>query len=71
MPPCELTVLMTCLDEAETVAVCVEKAGDFMESWNIADEVLVADNGSTDGSQAIAEGLGASEWLARRDRYCR
>ena len=57
--PCELTVLMPCLDEAETIAVCIEKAQGYMASHGISGEVLIADNGSTDGSQAIAEGLGA------------
>ncbi|MCH8036664.1 MAG: glycosyltransferase family 2 protein [Proteobacteria bacterium] len=57
--PCELTVLMPCLDEAETIGICVKKAKDFIASRNIAGEVLVADNGSTDGSQKIAESLGA------------
>ncbi len=57
--PCELTVLMPCLDEAETIAICIEKAQGYMASRGISGEVLIADNGSTDGSQAIAEGLGA------------
>ena len=57
--PCELTVLMPCLDEAETIAVCIKKAQGYMEHRGISGEVLIADNGSTDGSQAIAEGLGA------------
>ena len=57
--PCELTVLMPCLDEAETLATCIEKAQGYMASRGISGEVLIADNGSTDGSQAIAEGLGA------------
>ena len=57
--PCELTVLMPCLDEAETIAVCIKKAQGYMERRGISGEVLIADNGSTDGSQAIAEGLGA------------
>ena len=57
--PCELTVLMPCLDEAETIGICVKKAKDFIDSRNIDGEVLVADNGSTDGSQEIAESLGA------------
>ncbi len=57
--PCELTVLMPCLDEAETLAVCIKKAQGYMERCGISGEVLIADNGSTDGSQAIAEGLGA------------
>ena len=56
---CELTVLMPCLDEAETIGVCVKKAMGYIESRNIDGEVLIADNGSTDGSQAIAESLGA------------
>ena len=56
---CELTVLMPCLDEAETIAVCIEKAKGYILSRGIDGEVLIADNGSTDGSQAIAEGLGA------------
>lgn len=55
----ELTILMPCLNEAETIAVCVEKASTFLRRAGIAGEVLIADNGSTDGSQAIATGLGA------------
>ena len=57
--PCELTVLMPCLNEAETIGTCVAKAKRFLEDRGIDGEVLVADNGSTDGSRAIAERLGA------------
>ena len=55
----ELTILMPCLDEAETIATCVHKAQSFLARSGIAGEVLVADNGSTDGSVALAEGCGA------------
>jgi glycosyltransferase involved in cell wall biosynthesis len=55
----ELTILMPCLNEAETIAVCIAKAMDFLKRCNIKGEVLIGDNGSTDGSQAIAAGLGA------------
>jgi len=56
---CEVTVLMPCLDEAETIGICVEKAFACLAENNIAGEVVVADNGSSDGSQDIARGLGA------------
>jgi hypothetical protein len=55
----ELTVLMPCLDEAETIEVCVGKALAFLRRTGIAGEVVVADNGSTDGSQRLAEAAGA------------
>jgi hypothetical protein len=55
----ELTILMPCLNEAETLAVCVEKARAFLTRTGIAGEVLISDNGSTDGSQSIAEAHGA------------
>jgi glycosyl transferase family 2 len=55
----ELTVLMPCLDEAATVGRCVEKAKAYLERAGIAGEVLVADNGSRDSSQAIAAAAGA------------
>ena len=55
----ELTILMPCLNEAETLATCINKARDFLERTNTSGEILVADNGSTDGSQKIAEKLGA------------
>jgi hypothetical protein len=55
----ELTILMPCLNEARTLPACVSKAQGFLARQGIAGEVLVADNGSTDGSQAIARGLGA------------
>jgi len=57
--PCELTILMPCLNEAETIGVCVRKAKHYLDSRGIAGEIVVADNGSGDGSQAIAFALGA------------
>jgi len=55
----ELTVVMPCLNEAETLAVCVDKALAALRENDIVGEVVVADNGSTDGSQAIAAEHGA------------
>jgi Glycosyl transferase family 2 len=55
----ELTVVMPCLNEAETVATCVRKAVGFLAASGISGEVVVADNGSTDGSQALAQDAGA------------
>jgi len=55
----ELSVVMPCLNEAETVGTCVEKALRAMRDAGIAGEVIVADNGSTDGSQDIARSRGA------------
>jgi glycosyltransferase involved in cell wall biosynthesis len=55
----ELSVVMPCLNEADTLAVCIEKAQRAMANHGIAGEVIVADNGSTDGSIEIAERLGA------------
>jgi hypothetical protein len=55
----ELTILMPCLNEAETVAICVHKAHGFLERTGVVGEVLVADNGSSDGSIEIARNAGA------------
>jgi hypothetical protein len=55
----ELTVVMPCLNEAETVATCVRKAVTFIADSGISGEVVVADNGSTDGSRELAEDAGA------------
>ncbi|GAA3751040.1 glycosyltransferase family 2 protein [Terriglobus aquaticus] len=57
--PLELTVVMPCLNEAETLATCVDKALAALRDNGIDGEVVVADNGSTDGSQAIAAEHGA------------
>ncbi len=55
----ELSVVMPCLNEAETLAICIKKAQSFFEREQIAGEVVIADNGSTDGSQEIALQLNA------------
>lgn len=55
----ELTILMPCLNEARTLRPCIEKARAFLAESNIAGEVLIADNGSIDGSQSIAVSMGA------------
>ncbi|GHF15505.1 glycosyltransferase family 2 protein [Pseudolysinimonas yzui] len=58
-PALELSIVMPCLNEAETLAVCIDKAQAYLDRTGIAGEVLIADNGSTDGSQAIAREHGA------------
>ena len=55
----ELSIVMPCLDEAETLGACIAKANAFFALHDVAGEVVIADNGSTDGSQAIALALGA------------
>ena len=55
----ELSVVMPCLNEADTLATCIRKAQSAMADHGISGEVVVADNGSTDGSPAIAASLGA------------
>ncbi len=55
----EVSVVMPCLNEAETLARCIEKAQRSFREHGLAGEVIVADNGSTDGSQEIARRLGA------------
>ena len=54
-----VTILMPCLNEAETLAFCVRQAVTALRDNNVAGEVVVADNGSTDGSQKIAIDEGA------------
>ena len=65
----ELTILMPCLNEAETLEVCIRKAQGFLTRTGISGEVLISDNGSTDGSQQIAAGLGARVSHAPRRGY--
>ncbi len=65
----ELSVVMPCLNEAETLAVCIKKAQSFFEKESILGEVIIADNGSTDGSQQIAKSLGAKVVAVERKGY--
>jgi glycosyltransferase involved in cell wall biosynthesis len=55
----ELSIVMPCLNEAETIEVCIKKANKWLLDNSIAGEVVIGDNGSTDGSQQMAINLGA------------
>src|SRR5215469_10218048 len=57
--PVELSIVMPCLNEAETLEPCIAKARAGIQRAGVRGEIVIADNGSTDGSQAIAEKLGA------------
>ena len=57
--PVELTILMPCLNEAETLETCIMKARSFLDRSGIAGEIVIGDNGSTDGSIEIARRCGA------------
>ena len=59
MAPVHLTILMPCLNEARTLAACIKKAQAYLARAGISGEILIADNGSTDGSRDIAQALGA------------
>lgn len=55
----ELTILMPCLNEVATLPACIRKAKGFLQRTGIAGEILIADNGSKDGSQEVARRMGA------------
>lgn len=66
---CEVTILMPCLNEAETLSVCIRKAKAFLADNQIDGEVLIADNGSEDGSREIAINEGARVLEVREKGY--
>src|ERR1700739_3841919 len=55
----ELSILMPCLNEARTLPACIRKAQLFLKQHAVSGEVIIADNGSTDGSIQVAENLNA------------
>lgn len=55
----ELSIVLPCLNEARTLPVCLEKARQFLKTQSVHGEIIVADNGSTDGSAELAKTLGA------------
>jgi glycosyltransferase involved in cell wall biosynthesis len=65
----ELSVVMPCLNEAETIEICIRKAFSWMKANNVMGEVVIGDNGSTDGSQKLAENLGARVIAIPRKGY--
>ncbi|MBH9578384.1 glycosyltransferase family 2 protein [Inhella proteolytica] len=65
----ELTVLMPCLNEALTVETCIRKALSFFRRAGINGEIVVADNGSTDGSVQLAQAAGARVLVVRERGY--
>ncbi|MBW2291248.1 MAG: glycosyltransferase family 2 protein, partial [Deltaproteobacteria bacterium] len=65
----ELSVVLPCLDEAETLAICIDKIRSFLAEPGIEGEIIVADNGSKDGSQRIARDLGARVVEVQRKGY--
>lgn len=65
----ELTVVMPCLNEARTIGTCIRKAKATMAEAGIQGEVVVADNGSTDGSREIAASMGARVVKVARRGY--
>src|SRR5512143_58470 len=59
MAEVELTIVMPCLNEAETLEKCIVKAAAYLKRAGIEGEIVIGDNGSTDGSQEIARKAGA------------
>src|SRR5262249_40733935 len=65
----EVSIVMPCLNEACTVGRCVDKATQALREMQVQGEVIVADNGSSDGSQEIAESHGARVVSVKRRGY--
>ena len=71
MAEIELSVVMPCLNEADTVAACVHKGLEGLKAANCKGEIILADNGSTDGSQQLAKKAGARVVAVREKGYGR
>src|SRR5664279_4808133 len=55
----DMSIVMPCLNEAETLRSCIRKAQAALAEHHVTGEIIIADNGSTDGSQDVASSLGA------------
>src|SRR5438046_10725589 len=66
----EVSIVMPCLNEADTLATCIQKAQRALLEANITGEIIIADNGSTDRSPEIARNLGARVIHGDKKRYC-
>src|SRR4051812_18012079 len=55
----ELSIIMPCLNEAETLETCIQKAQSYLDRSRVRGEIVIGDNGSTDGSQELAQRCGA------------
>jgi len=69
VPEFDLTCLMPCLNEAETIELCIKQAQHSITTLGVRGEILIADNGSSDGSQEIAQKLGARVVNVRQRGY--
>ncbi|HYR55777.1 MAG TPA: glycosyltransferase family 2 protein [Myxococcaceae bacterium] len=67
--PPEVSIVLPCLNEAQTLGSCIAKAKAAIEMHGLNAEIIVADNGSTDGSEEIARRSGASVVRATRKGY--
>lgn len=65
----EVSIVMPCLNEAETLETCIKKARQSIDTHNLHAEIIIADNGSTDGSQEIAAELGAKVVPVKEQGY--
>lgn len=65
----EFSIILPCLNESKTLPVCIARAKAFIQKHRLSAEILVGDNGSTDGSQKIARGLGAKVVPVSRRGY--
>src|SRR5260370_27978681 len=65
----EVSIVMPCLNEVETLAACIAEAREAISKGGYAAEIIVADNGSTDGSQLVARELGAKVVDVQRKGY--
>ena len=65
----ELTILMPCLNEEETIGICIKKAKKYLEDNNIKGEILIVDNNCTDNSSLIAKSLGARVIIEKNKGY--
>ena len=65
----ELSVVIPCLNESETIGTCIKKVSKEINKLNISAEIIVSDNGSTDGSVQISESLGAKVFFCLEKGY--
>lgn len=69
MEHCDLSIVIPCLNEEKTIAICIEKCFKMFDKLNIKGEVIISDNGSTDNSVEVSKKLGAKVFICEQKGY--